>query len=69
MDKVFNQLDDLYSKVIVQHLAREDHDEVDMVDLLLRIHRNLTDKNISSRMDHVEALLTVMHSHLRRSSH
>ncbi|KAG6486101.1 cytochrome P450 71A9-like [Zingiber officinale] len=57
VEKVFNQLDDLYNKVIAEHLAREDHDEVDMVDLLLRLHRNPTDKNIIRGMDRVKALL------------
>ncbi|KAG6486100.1 cytochrome P450 71A9-like [Zingiber officinale] len=58
LEKVFNQLNDLHNKVIAQHLSREDHDEVDMVDLLLRLHRNPKDKNIIKSMDHVKALLT-----------
>ncbi|RZR93568.1 hypothetical protein BHM03_00022100, partial [Ensete ventricosum] len=69
VERVFGELDDIYSQVIEEHLRGDRTSEhADLVQVLLRLREDPTQRNTFGSMDHVKGLLTSCFYRNRRSS-
>ena len=61
VERVFGELDDIYSQVIEEHLRGDrTSDQGDLVQVLLRLREDPTQRNTIGSMDHIKGLLTVL---------